>query len=224
MKKQVVIIGLGHFGASLANSLSQIGHEVLGLDIDERKVQSVAPQITHAIQADATDENVLNELGIRNFEIAVVAVGNDIQSSVLSVVLLKSLGLPYVIARATNKSHGEILRKIGADKVVFPEEDAGNRLAHEIQLRNVSDYLPVTSKYGIVSIDAIEEIVGQTLTDLGAGPKGRESIAVVLIQRGNEVIITPSMTEIVKPGDKLIVAGSDEKLEAFLTRLKIQKL
>ncbi|MBI2830819.1 MAG: TrkA family potassium uptake protein [Chloroflexi bacterium] len=223
MKKQVVVIGLGRFGVSLASSLSRSGHEVLAVDSDARKVQSIAAQITHAIHADTTDEAVLEELGIRNFDIAVVAIGSDVQSSVLATVLLKRLGVPYVIARANNPPHGEILRKIGADKVVFPEHDMGDRLAHEIRLGNVKDYLPVAPGYGITSIEAQAEFAGQTLAELGAGPKGKEGIAVLLIQRGKEVMITPSMSEVVKPGDILIVAGGDDKLEAFLARIMIRK-
>ena len=223
MKKQVVVIGLGRFGFSLANSLSDMGNEVLALDTNERKIQSVSTKITHVVQADATDEAVLNELGVKNFDVAVVAIGSDIQSSVLVVVLLKSIGVPYIIARANNKSHGEILRKIGADKVVFPEDDEGNRLAHELRLGNVSDYLPVTRRYGIVSIEAKDGFIGHTLGDLGFGPKGGESIAALLIQRGNEVLISPSLSEGFKAGDKLIMAGSDDKLEAFLAKIAAPK-
>lgn len=221
MKKQIVVIGLGRFGVSLAISLSNMGHEVLALDTNEREVQSVSTQVTHAIHADATDETVLNELGIKNFDIAVVAIGSDIQSSVLVVVLLKNMGIPYIIARANNKAHGEILKKIGADKVVFPEEDAGNRLAHEIRLRDVSNYLSVTPKYGIVGIEAKDALVGKTLADLGIGPKGKEGIATLLIQRGHEIIISPNTTDVIKPGDRLIVSGGDDKLEAFFERVKV---
>lgn len=219
MKRQVVIVGLGRFGVSLATSLSNMGHQVLALDSNERKVQSVAAKLTRAITADATDEAVLNELGIKNFDVAVVAIGSDIQSNVLAAVLLKKLGIPYVIARANNKMHAEILQKIGVDKVVSPEYEAGNRLAHEIRLGNVSDYLPVTSRYGIAAIEVQEKLAGQTLADLGVGPRGREGIAALLIQRGNEVIVAPAMSETLKKGDTLTVAGSDDKLETFLARI-----
>jgi trk system potassium uptake protein TrkA len=221
MKKQVVIIGLGRFGTSLANTLTGNGLDVLALDNNERKVQSVAAQVTHAVHADATDETVLEELGVRNFDIAVVAIGSDIQSSVLATVLLRKLGIPYVVARANNMLHGEILKKIGADKVVFPEYESGNRAAHEVLLRGVMDYFPVAPKYGITNIEARAEFVDQTLTKLGFGPKGRDSIAVLIIHRGNELIFNPSMSEIIKSGDMLIVAGSDDKLEDLLTRLAI---
>ena len=174
--------------------------------------------ITHSVHADATDEAGLNELGIKDFDVAVVAIGSDIQSSVLVTVLLKKLGIPYVVARANNMLHGEILRKIGADKVVFPEYEMGNRVAHELLLGNVSDYLPVTTRYGIISIDAQEDFSGQTLADLGIGPRGRDSVGALLIRRGNEVIITPAVSEVIKAGDVLILAGTDDRLETFLTR------
>lgn len=219
MKKQVVIIGLGRFGASLAHSLTLNGHDVLALDINESKVQGISTQITHAVNADATDEAVLEELGVKNFDIAVVTIGSDIQNSVLATVLLKKLGIPYVVARANNNLHGEILKKIGADKVVFPEHEAGNRAAHEVLLQGVSDYFPVAPRYGITVIQARTELVNQSLSKLGFGPKSKESLAVLIIRRGNELIINPSMSEFVKLGDILIVAGSDDKLEALLTRI-----
>lgn len=223
MKKQIVVVGLGRFGLSLANSLSSSGHDVLALDTDERQVQSASAQITHAVHADATNEAVLNELGVRNFDIAVVAIGSDIQSSVLATILLKRLGIPCVIARANNTLHGDILSRIGADKVVFPEYETGNRVAHEIRLGNVSDYLPVASGYGITRIDAQEKLVGQTLAELGFGPKAKESVAVLLLRRGNEVLVAPSLSETVKSGDMLIVAGTDDKLAALLGRIMVNQ-
>jgi trk system potassium uptake protein TrkA len=220
MKKQIVIIGLGRFGVSLANSLTAGGHDVLALDVNEQKVQSVTSQITHAVHADATDESVLDELGVRNFDIAVVAIGSDIQSSVLATVLLKRLGIPYVVARANNVLHGEILRKIGADKVIFPEHEMGQRIAHEMLLGNVMDYLLIAPKYGIASIEARAEFVGRTLSDLGFEMRFKENTAVLLIRRGNEAIITPSIKEIIKTGDILVIVGNDDRLESLLAKPK----
>ncbi len=123
MKKQVLILGLGRLGISLATTLFNMGHDVMAVDDDEKRIQSMSSQITHAVQADATDEAVLKELGVGNFDVAIVTMGLSIQSSVLSTILLKKLGVPYVIARAENELHGSILEKIGADKVVFPERE-----------------------------------------------------------------------------------------------------
>lgn len=220
MKKEVVIIGLGRFGISLANALSSSGYEVLAMDIDEHRIQTVSAQITHAVQADATDETILNELGVKNFDIAVVAIGSDIQSSVLTVVLLKNMGIPLIIARANNQSHGEILRKIGADKVVFPEYDAGNKLAHELQIPDATDYLPITSGYSIVKIKAKDSFDGQSTSSLGFGPKGKQGIALLLIQRGNEVIVNPGINAFINKDDILIISGSETHLESFLNSIK----
>lgn len=218
-RRQVVVVGLGRFGTSLATSLTESGYDVLALDATERKVQEASAHITHAVHADATDESVLTELGVKGFDIAIVAIGSDIQSSVLATVLLKKLGIPYVVARANNMLHGEILRRIGADRVVFPEHEMGNRIAHELLLGNVSDYFPVMPRFGIISFEAPESLEGRTLSDLGVGPRGRENVGVLIIRRGNEVIITPNLGELVRRGDVLILSGTDERLEAFLQKM-----
>jgi len=216
MKKQVLVIGLDRFGASLAKTLVNIGHEVLAVDIDEKKVQSVAPQVTRSVQADATDEVTLKTLGVSNFDVAIVSIEAAIQNSVLSTILLKRLGVPFVVARASNDLHGAILEKIGADKVVYPEREMGSRVAHELMLRDVLDYIPVYYNYGVSKLATPPHSVGQTLSELGLGREGKWGLAVLLIQRGKEVIVTPDRAEMVKQGDVLIVAGGDDKLEQFL--------
>lgn len=216
MKKQVVVIGLGRFGMSVANVLTDSGYDVLAIDAGERTVQLASANLSHVVHADATDETVLNELGVKDFDIGIVAIGTDIQSSVLVTVLLKKLGVSYVIARADNNLHAEILEKIGADKVVSPENDMGNRIAHELALGNVISYLPISTRYGIVSIEVKEDLNGHTLSDLDIGPHGKDSIGALLIRRRNEIILSPSLREPVKTGDILILAGVDDKLEEFL--------
>jgi trk/ktr system potassium uptake protein len=223
MKKQVLIIGLGRFGVSLATTLFSMGHDVMALDEDERKVQNISTQITHAVQADATDEAVLKELGVSNFDVAIVTVGQAIQNSVLSTILLKKLGVPYVIARAENDLHGTILDKIGADKVVYPEREMGIRIAHGLTLTDVQDYIPVAPSYGVSKLATSPYFVGKSLSDLGLGRGGRWGLAVLLIQRGKEVIVTPDRAEVVRLGDVLIVSGSDEKLEQFMAETKKPK-
>jgi trk system potassium uptake protein TrkA len=216
MKKQIVIIGLGRFGVSIARTLYTIGHDVLAIDTDEKIVQSVAAEITHAIQADGTNETVLRELGIGNFDIAIVSIGSAVEASVLSTILLKKLGVPYVIARADNELHGSILEKIGADKVVYPEQEMGARVAQMITLAEVSYYMPLVPGYGVARMTAPSSLVGEKLGDLGFGPKGKWEVAVVLIQREKEIIVTPSQQEIVRDGDILVVAGNNDNLEKLL--------
>jgi trk system potassium uptake protein TrkA len=216
MKKQVLIVGLGRFGTSLATALFNMGHDVLAIDNDEKRVQSVAAQITHALQADATDEAVLKELAVGSFDVAIVTMGEAIQNSVLCTILLKKLGVPYVIARAENELHGSILEKIGADKVVYPEREMGTMLAHGLTLSDVDDYIPVASNYGVSKLSALPYFVGKTLSELELGRKGKWGLAVLLIKRGKEVIVTPAMEEKVREDDVLILAGGDDKLEQFL--------
>jgi len=220
MKKQVLILGLGRFGFSLATTLFNMGHDVMAIDDDEKSVQNVASHITHAIQADATDETVLKELGVTSFDVAIVTMGEAIQSSVLCTILLKKLGVPYVIARAENELHGSILEKIGADKVVYPEREMGTMLAHGLTLSDVDDYIPVATNYGVSKLRALPYFVGKTLSELELGRKGKWGLAVLLIKRGKEVIVTPDMEEKVKEEDVLILSGSDEKLEQFLEEAK----
>ncbi len=223
MKKQIVVIGLGQFGTSLATTLTCLGHEVLALDRSEKEVQNVASQVTHAVQVDATSEAVLKELGVGNFDIAVVGIGSRIESSVLATILLKKLGIPYIIARADSDLHGSILEKIGADRVVYPECEMGVRVAQGITLSDVSDYMLLIPGYGVSKLAAPPYFVGMKLSDLGFGYKGKLEVAVFLIMRGDEVIVSPRQSEVVKPDDILIVAGSHDNLEKLLAEAKKNK-
>lgn len=220
MKKQVVVIGLGRYGASVARTLHSIGHDVLAIDRDEKTVQNVAADITHVIQADGTSETVLRELGIGNFDIAIVAIGSAVEASVLSTILLKKLGVPYVIARADNALHGSILEKIGADKVVYPEQDMGARVAQVVTLSEVSYYMPLVPGYGVAKLNAPLYLLGKKLVDVGFGPKGKWEVAVVLIQREKEIIVTPGQQETIRDGDILVVAGNNDNLEKLLLEAK----
>ena len=217
MKKQVAVIGLGRLGSALATTLYSLGHDVLALDTNEKNVQDMASQVTRAVQADATDETTLRELGIANFDIAVVTLA-EVDSSVLTTVLLKKLGVGYIIARANNELHGGILEKIGADKVVYPEHEMGVMIGHVLTLGNVIDYIPVTGEYGVVKLIAPPSFVGQTLSDLGLGAKGKWKVAVLLILRKQEVTITPSGAEVVKQGDVLVVSGNWDSLEELTSK------
>ena len=139
--RQFVVIGIGRFGGAIAETLSRLGHEVLAIDTDEEVIQKISDKVTHAVAADATDESVLKSLGVRNFDVAVVAIGSDIQSSIMTTLMLKELGIRYVVAKAQNELHARVLMKIGADKIVFPERDMGERVAHNLISSNILDYI-----------------------------------------------------------------------------------
>ena len=216
MKKQIVVIGLGQFGKSVAAALAFIGHDVLALDRNEKEVQNIASRVTHAVQADATNEAILKDLGVGNADVAVVGIGERIESSVLVTILLKKMGIPYVIARANSELHGSILEKIGADKVVYPERDYGVGVAEWITLTNVAGYMSLTSVYGVAKLKAPPYFVGAKLSELGFGQKGKWEVAALLLQRGQEVIVTPRGSEVVKEDDVLIVAGSHDHIGKLL--------
>ncbi|MFC1919569.1 potassium channel family protein [Chloroflexota bacterium] len=216
MKKLVLIVGLGRFGRSLAMTLSELGHDVLAIDSSEKRVQGIAQKITHAVQADATDEDVLRELGVQNFDVGVVAIGTNVQNNVLSTILLREMNVPFVVARAQNDLHGKILARIGANKVIYPEQDMGIRLAHVLTLADVSDYMSVSGKYGVARILAPPYLIGRKLSELGFGPEGRYDVAVLLVQHENEAVIVPGKREVIMQGDILILAGDDDKLDQIL--------
>jgi trk system potassium uptake protein len=223
MKKQIVVIGLGRLGASIARTLSSIGHEVLALDQDEKLVQAVTPDVTQVVQADPTSESALRDLGIGNFEIGIVAEP-ELERSVLATILLKKLGVRYIIARAVSELHGSILGKIGADKVVFPEYEMGTGIAYVLTLGDVIDYIPVTSEYGVVKLSVPPQVVGKTLSETGLGHHGRSDVVVLLLQRKRDVFISPSGTEVLRPEDVLVISGNRDKLEEYLSQFQKSQL
>jgi len=220
MKGQIAVLGIGRFGYSLAHTLYEMGHDVMAMDVDEKRVDGISSHVTHAVQGDATNEATLKDLGIGDFKIVVVAMGSTIENSVLSTLLLKKLGVRYVIARAVSDLHGDILQKIGADQVVFPQRDMGRRAAHGVLLIDVLDYMSVTQRYGISRVRALPYFVGKNLGELGFGRKGERGVAVLLIQREKEIIVAPAEKEIVRFDDVLVVGADDENLASLLSVAK----
>ncbi len=222
MKKQIVVMGLGGFGVSVATTLHSMGNDVLALDDDEKNVMGAASLLTRAAQADTTNEAVLKDLGIKDYDVAIVSMGS-IEASVLSTILVKKLGVKYVVARANSELHGSILERIGADFVVHPEREMGIRTAHNTTIRDADDYMPVALKYGVAKLPALPCLVGRKLSDAGFGPRGRHEVAVLIVQRKNEVIVSPELSETIKENDVLIVSGEDDKIERLLDEAKSKK-
>ena len=214
MKKQVSVIGLGRFGATVARELYQSGHDVLAIDTDEAKIQDMLGQVTYAVRADATNETVLRELGVADFDVAVVALGSEnIQASILITVLLKHIAIPFIIARAANELHGDTLERIGAEKVVYPEMESARRVAHMDFNPGIMDYMEIAPNSGISKVRPPELMLRRTLeeAELG-GPHTRFGVTVLAIRRGRSYILNPSRDEEIKPGDVLIIAGRNEQI------------
>jgi trk system potassium uptake protein TrkA len=206
---------MGRFGISLAHEVYRIGHDVLVVDRDGALTQQMMGQVTYSVTGDSTSAELLEEVGIKNFDTAVVAIGTDIQSSVLTTVLLKQqFELGQVIARATNELHGKTLEAVGADRVVYPEQETGLRTAHSLFQREVLEYMELTSDFGFSKLMVTPNMVGKTLGDAGfsdvSQPKGA---TVVAIRRGRVPILGPASTEELQAGDQLIVAGPEDTLE-----------
>lgn len=213
--KQFVVIGMGHFGASIATTLFGMGHDVLAIDINEEKVQEITDRVTHTVQADSTNENALLALGIKNFDVAVVSIGQDMQSNILTTLILKEMGVKYVVAKARTELHGKVLYRIGADQVIFPERDMGVRVAHNLVAANILDYIELSPDFSIVELVAPDNFVGRSLLDLDL--RARYSVNVIAIKSGEELSLTPMAEDIIKKGDVLILAGENKKLKRLET-------
>ena len=219
--KQFVIIGLGRFGSSIAKTLYSLGNDVLAIDKDEDIVQEIADSVTHAVQLDATDENALRSLGIRNFDVAVVTIGDNIQSSIMATLLVKELGVKYIIAKGHSDLHAKVLYKIGADRVVLPEKDMGIRVAHNLVSANILDYIELSDDYSVMEIQVLHEWAGKTLNELKL--RSKYGINVMAIKRGDEVNLSPAADDIIEENDIIVAIGSAEdlsKLEGMLVRSK----
>jgi trk system potassium uptake protein TrkA len=212
---------MGRFGASVARTLASLGYDVLAVDKDPKAVDEIAEHVTQAVAADATDEDSLLEIGIRNFEVAIVGIASDVESSVLTTVLLKRIGVPLVIARAQSELHALTLEKIGADRVVFPERDHGVRVAHSLVNPDVQDYMELAPNFGVSKVRPPLKFVGKTLEECELDPEGKFGITVLALRRGNQVILDPDKSEIIQQGDMLVLAGVDEGLERLRTAVKV---
>ncbi|MFB9327386.1 potassium channel family protein [Paenibacillus aurantiacus] len=212
-KSQFVIIGLGRFGSSLAKELVELGYEVLGVDKDEEAVQDLSQVLTHAVVAEATDEDVLRSIGVRNFDCGVVAIGDDIQASILTTILLKDMGVKKVVAKAMTELHGRVLEKIGVDRVVYPERDMGIRVAHQLVSPNLLDYIELSKDYTIAELTVPRCLNGKSLQELN--PRGRFGCSIVAINKPQGVIIAPVATEVLAEKDVMVIIGTNEGIEQF---------
>ena len=208
--KQFIVLGLGRFGSAVATTLVELGHEVLGVDNDEERVDALKDKITQAVQADITEEKVLKELGVKNFDAAIVSIATDLEASILVTMMLKEMGLKYIIAKAQSALHGKVLEKIGVDKIVFPERDMGRRIARSLIIPNIKDYIELEPDYSVIEIEALPEFVDKSLSELDL--RNKYGINVLAIKRENSFNISPQAKDVIKKGDFLIVIGETKKI------------
>ena len=210
--KTFVVIGLGRFGTAVATELCELGHEVLAIDAHEESVQQIAERVTHAVTGDARDPAVLRALGVRNYDCAIVAVGDDVGNSALITLNLKEIGVKRVICKAQSHVHRKVLEKIGADRVVFPEHEMGVKLAQGLSSSNVLNFIELSDDYGIVEIAIPKEWQHKTIQELDV--RKRYHVNIIAMRKGGsgELNVAPGAAYVMEPGDAAVTLGRTEDI------------
>ena len=211
--KSFAVIGLGRFGSMVATELYRAGNEVLGIDEDEEKVNAIADLVTHAVAGDVMNESVLKSLGIRNFDCAVVALEDDANSNVLITLMLKEMGVGMVVAKAQDNLNMKVLQRVGADRVVFPERDMGQRLAQSLSSSSIIDYIELTDDYSIVELGLPKAWEGRTIKEVNA--RSAYGVNIIAIRNGQNVFLSPSATYKFNRGDVLVALGANDDVTNF---------
>ena len=212
---QILVVGLGRFGRSVARALSGSGHVVIVVDVSERAIQSVGDDVDQAVEGDATNEAVLRQVGASDVDLAIVAMA-DVEASVVITTHLKDMKVPRVFAKASSDVHRVILDRVGADHVVFPERDMAGRLAQSIAMPGMLDYLEVLPHVGITEIHN-KAFVGHSLANLNL--QAKYGVNVLVIKRDTELIVMPELTERVGAEDVLVVIGRDRDIVELQSRI-----
>ena len=212
--KSYVVIGLGRFGSKVATELCALGCEVLVMDTRADLVQQISNEVTQAVVADAQDPEVLKALGVRNFDCAIVAVGSDLASAVMATMNLKELGVPYVVCKAHDDTRRRVLEKLGADRVVIPEQENACRLARSLSSPNVLDYIELSEDYGIIEVPAPKTWHNKTLVELNV--RAKLGVNIIAVRRNGRIDVSPSSNYRIEPGDVLVVLGETHALEMVL--------
>lgn len=215
MRKQVAVIGIGRFGRSVASALYNLGHDVLAIDRKEERVQDMLGKVTYPVSGDATNELTLKELGVPSYDAAIVAIGSDTVSSLLTSVLLRSLkDNMYIVARAQDELQSNALKLVGVNKTVLAEHEMGEQIAHNLFNPNVQEYMSMNSKYGISKILVPQHIQGKSLKDLNIGTsRDKYNLTALGIVRSKNIILNPDVNEVIKKDDILLIAGNNELID-----------
>ena len=214
--KTYVVIGLGRFGGSVAKQLCKLGCEVLAIDTNPELVQHIAADVTHAVVADAQDKDVLRALGAGNFDCGIVAIGDNLAASVLATMNMKELDIPYVVCKAHDETHRKVLEKLGADRVVIPEQENALRLAHSLSSPNVLDYIELSGEYSIIEVPAPAVWNGKTLKELNV--RAKLGVNIIAIRRDGGFNVSPGADFTFAEGDVIVVLGDSAGLK------KVKKL
>ena len=210
--KSYIVIGLGRFGAEAAVQLTALGCDVLAMDVRSELVQQVSSDVTHAVVADAQDKDVLKALGAKDFDCAIIAIGDDLAASVLATMNLKELGVPYIVCKAHDETHRRVLEKLGADRVVIPEKENAARLAKSLSSPNVLDYIELSEDYGIVEVPAPRIWQGKTLKELNV--RAKLGVNILAVRRGDGFNVSPAADFQILGGDVVVMLGNSIAVNA----------
>lgn len=214
--KSYVVVGLGMFGSAVARSLSELGCEVLAMDVRSELVQDISNAVTHAVVGDAQDQEILRTLGVRDFDCAIIAIGDDLAASILATMNMQELGVPYIVCKAHDDQHRRVLEKMGASRVVIPEQENARRLARSLSTPNLLDYIELSSDYGIVEAPVPAKWCGKSLKELDV--RAKYGLNIIAIERDGKVNASLTADYRFGPGDIIVVLGDAKTIE------KVQKL
>lgn len=214
--KSYLVIGLGRFGFEVARQLYKLGCEVMAMDTRSELVQQISSEVTHAVVGNGQDKEVLRALGARNFDCAVIAIGDSLSDSVLATMNVKELGVGYVVCKAHDEVHRKVLEKLGADRVVIPEQENALRLARSLSTPNVLDYIELSEDYGIIELPAPHSWNGKSLKE--ADVRAKLGVNILAIRRNGGITVSPNADFVMMDGDIMVVLGDSIALK------KVQKL
>lgn len=221
MAKNFVVIGCGRFGRAIATTLYKLGHDVLAIDSNEEIIQNIAGDVTKAVTSQI-DEQVLREIGVPNCDVAIVSMGSDIESSVITTLLLKEMKIPYIVCKASTEIHEKILYKIGADRVVSPERDSGIKIAKNLVSDNVLDKIDLDPDYAIFELIMPKSWIGKSLIELNV--RKEYNLNVVAIKKDDDFVITPNPEEPLKENDIILLLGEKKNLKYFEQKIDIKTI
>lgn len=209
-RKTIGIIGLGRFGGTLAKQVAALGHEVVGIDIEETLVQKLAPYLTHSIVGDFSDEDTIRQLNLQELDVVVIAIGDNLKAKLLSAMVLKELHTPYIVAKASTTMESKLLERVGADLIIFPEMDMAERVAQMLTRENIVDYFQLSQYIGLVEMGIPQFMVGHTLVELDI--RKHYNVNIVAVKRDKNVIAPPNPNNPLQDDDMLIVIGRNEDI------------
>jgi len=221
LAKNFVVIGCGRFGRAIATTLYKLGHDVLAIDSNEEIIQNIAGDVTKAVTSQI-DEQVLREIGVPNCDVAIVSMGSDIESSVITTLLLKEMKIPYIVCKASTEIHEKILYKIGADRVVSPERDSGIKIAKNLVSDNVLDKIDLDPDYAIFELITPKSWIGKSLIELNV--RKEYNLNVVAIKKDDDFVITPNPEEPLKENDIILLLGEKKNLKYFEQKIDIKTI